>query len=573
MAPGKNCASRCAGNDATYFSEQPIGDCAAIEPGGESPRNGPELREKPICVQIALLARDPFLQPVHPRSQHADHEGQGHPLCESACDMGERPFLGKDWSGGQNAHSSRTHRHQYAIKADQQPSGHSGGEQIGEQWTAVGTGQQDPEGPDDGLGQRRETHNKRGQWAQADDGEQEEQAGDSGEHHEVSCPARESEQDAAGQQGDPSYEGDASWTGHAVPLHAVLRVSNVRGQQTIGRVVCYASLMAEDMVSLSSVLNTAERELAAGGSAAPRTWETGFGLLDTYLAGGVRAGELVLLGGPQGLGKTTFALQILRQVVASGGRGLLFSFEHDEQTLLERFLGIEAGEAAGDEAVPLRIIRQAMQETNAGAGDLASRLTKATGGAEALGAVAGYGDRLTIHRSSGRHTTIEVIRQALLSLAKGGDAPVVVVDYLQKVSSPESPDEEDRVTKVVEGLKDLALEVGVPIIAVVAADREGITAGRRLRVHNMRGSSSLAYEADVVLLMNDKYDVVARHHLVYDPGNAERFRAFVVLSIEKNRSGLDKLDLEFRKRFEQGRFDRNGQPVAEQLVDERVHVE
>ena len=331
--------------------------------------------------------------------------------------------------------------------------------------------------------------------------------------------------------------------------------------------------MANDMVSLSAVLSAAERELAAGASAAPRTWQTGFDLLDTYLAGGVRAGELILLGGPQGLGKTTFALQILRNIVSSGGRGLLFSFEHDEQTLLERFLGIEAAEFAGDEGVPLRIIRQAMQEADAAAGDLASRLKASTGGAEALAAVAEYGDRLTLHRSSGRHTTVEVIRQTLLALAKVGDLPVVVVDYLQKVSSPLSPDEEDRVTQVVEGLKDLALEVGVPIIAVVAADREGITAGKRLRVHNMRGSSSLAYEADVVLLLNDKYDVVARHHLIYDSGSAERFRAFVVLSIEKNRSGLDKLDLEFRKRFEQGRFDREGHPVAEQLVDERVHVE
>jgi replicative DNA helicase len=327
------------------------------------------------------------------------------------------------------------------------------------------------------------------------------------------------------------------------------------------------------MVSLSAVLSAAEGELAAGASAAPRTWQTGFELLDTYLAGGVRAGELILLGGPQGLGKTTFALQILRNIVAAGGRALLFSFEHDEQTLLERFLGIEAAEVAGDEGVPLRIIRQAMQESDAAAGDLASRLRASSGGVEALAAVADYGDRMTIHRSSGRHTTVEVIRQALLALAKDGDLPVVVVDYLQKVSSPLSPDEEDRVTRVVEGLKDLALEVGVPIIAVVAGDREGITAGKRLRVHNMRGSSSLAYEADVVLLLNDKYDVVARHHLIYDAGNAERFRAFVVLSIEKNRSGLDKLDLEFRKRFEQGRFDRAGHPVAELLVGERVHVE
>ena len=65
-----------------------------------------------------------------------------------------------------------------------------------------------------------------------------------------------------------------------------------------------------------------------------------------------------------------------------------------------------------------------------------------------------------------------------------------------------------------------------------------MAAGKRLRVHHLRGSSALAYEADVVLLMNDKYDVVARHHLVYDVGNAERFRNWAVMTIEKNRGGM-----------------------------------
>ena len=45
------------------------------------------------------------------------------------------------------------------------------------------------------------------------------------------------------------------------------------------------------------------------------------------------------------------------------------------------------------------------------------------------------------------------------------------------------------------------------------------------------------------------------------------------MTIEKNRNGLDRIDLEFRKRFEQGRFEPEGRSVAEQLVDERVYVE
>ena len=94
-----------------------------------------------------------------------------------------------------------------------------------------------------------------------------------------------------------------------------------------------------------------------------------------------------------------------------------------------------------------------------------------------------------------------------------------------------------------------------------------------MRVNHIRGSSALAYEADTVLMLNNKFDVVARHHLVYDSGNVERFRHWAVLTVEKNRSGLTGVDMEFAKRFEQSRFETHGQLVREKLVDERVFIE
>ena len=315
--------------------------------------------------------------------------------------------------------------------------------------------------------------------------------------------------------------------------------------------------------------------LHQGRRAAARAWPTGFPPLDTYLSGGLRSGELALLGGPQGLGKTTIALQLLRNVVAGGAPGIYFSFEHDAPTVLERLVAIEAGHAHGVEAVPLRRVREALEAGDGSTGGLAQRLSSATGGADAVAAVSSYADRLFIHRASGSDTSVETIRQVVSHVAeKYGEMPLIVIDYLQKILVPGgSAVEEERVTTIAEGLKDLALGADVPVFAIVAADKDGLAAGRRLRVHHLRGSSALAYEADIVLIMNDKYDVVARHHLVYNVGNAERFRNYVVVSIEKNRSGLDHIDLEFRKRFEQGRFEVEGAPVPEQLVDERVYVE
>jgi replicative DNA helicase len=331
----------------------------------------------------------------------------------------------------------------------------------------------------------------------------------------------------------------------------------------------------EGLNSISSVLQQADRQLDLGQSAAARVWPTGFSPLDTYLNGGLRSGELTLLGGPQGLGKTTLALQVLRNAVSAGECAVYFSFEHDAVLVLERLLSVEAGLAGGLEAATIRRFREALEAADGRLGGLRDRMASVPGGAEAVEAVQAWGDRLLVHRSSGSTTSVEIIAEVVEEARRQtGTPPLVVVDYLQKVAVPgNSLGEEDRITEVVEGLKDLALASEVPVLAIVAADKEGIQSGRRLRTHHLRGSSALAYEADVVLVMNDKFDVVARHHLIYDVTSAESFRNFVVVSIEKNRNGLDRIDLQFRKRFDQGRFDADGSPVAEQLVDERVFVE
>lgn len=329
-----------------------------------------------------------------------------------------------------------------------------------------------------------------------------------------------------------------------------------------------------NLASMADVLAATDESLNRGVSAAARVTATGFPPLDTYLGGGLRAGELCLLGGPQGLGKTTMALQMARNAVRAGSSAVYISFEHDAATMLERLVALEAGEQLGVEGLPLRRVREAMEATGQSA-SLADRLSTAPGGADAVAAVRGYADRLLLHRALGSRTDLAEIAAVVIEATRlSGQPPIVVVDYLQKVyvDAPEAH-EDERAAVVVQGLKDLALELAVPVLAVVAADKAGIQAGRRLRVHHLRGTSALAYEADVVLVLNDKFDVVARHHLVYDVTNAERFRDYVVMTIEKNRSGLDKIDLEFRKRFEQSRFEVDGHDVAEQLVDERVFVE
>jgi replicative DNA helicase len=332
--------------------------------------------------------------------------------------------------------------------------------------------------------------------------------------------------------------------------------------------------VSDELMSVSEALEDADGALLGGDRAAPRVLPTGFGLLDTYLGGGLRGGQLALVGGPHGLGKTAFALQLARYAASIGESAVILSYEHDATTLLERLITVEAGEVFGVEGLPLRRVRDALEGGGHSGDTLEERLAVTPGGVQAVAALRRYGDRLMLHRSTGSRTGLGEIREVLHStMERTSQHPLVVVDYLQKVAADRSQTEDDRLADVVAGLKDIALDFQVPVLAVVAADKEGLTPGRRLRVNHLRGPSTLAYEADIVLIMNEKFDVVARHHLVYDTRASARYRDYVVLSLEKNRSGLSKIDMQLRKRLEQSRFDRDVEAVPEELVDERLFTE
>ena len=72
---------------------------------------------------------------------------------------------------------------------------------------------------------------------------------------------------------------------------------------------------------------------------------TGFDFLDDVLAGGIRQGEVLLLGGKPGVGKTIASLQWARSMAQRGIVAVYVCFEHDDVTLVTRLLSCELGEA------------------------------------------------------------------------------------------------------------------------------------------------------------------------------------------------------------------------------------
>ncbi|UFN43622.1 DnaB-like helicase C-terminal domain-containing protein [Nocardioides okcheonensis] len=325
------------------------------------------------------------------------------------------------------------------------------------------------------------------------------------------------------------------------------------------------------LTTIGASLVRSDERMLTGRNAAGRVWKTGFGGLDPLIGGGMRAGSLLLLAGPQGMGKSTFALQIARNNAATGRPVLYFSYEHDAEDISQKLLALEAGELDESDQVRMTNIRAIFDDL--WVSSLERRLESVPGGVEALTRMERYADQLFVHRSTGSRTDLAAISQTIDSVrASTGTAPLVVVDYLQKVKSTQL-DDESRSTEVVEGLKDLAIDTGAPVLAIAAADKTALRSGTRMRAADLRGSSALAYEADVVMVLNNKFDIVARHHLTYDLTNAERFKDWAVLTLEKNRFGRDGVVLQFRTRFDQGRYESEGVEVKEQLIDDRVFRE
>jgi replicative DNA helicase len=332
--------------------------------------------------------------------------------------------------------------------------------------------------------------------------------------------------------------------------------------------------------SALEVLTSLNERIASGKIDEFQPIATGFVPLDKTIGGGMRPGELLLIGGAQGSGKTTMALQMARNMAAGGQASVLYvCFEHEEEYLIQRLIAMESALAHLPQKTGAVKIQDVKKEV------LGSYTASAESGQKAklgsnprlrppLERIARYGSGLHLMRGTATASTVDNMRR-LVAEYRGPEHRrlVLVVDYLQKVPVfPEPSDEAEKVTRIVSGLKDIALSMEIPVIAIVAADREGLKA-KRLRNHHLRGSSAINYESDIILILNDKYNIVAKVNIEFNPYQAQRYRDWAVVTVEKNRGGQDNVDLEYEKLFESSCFDPTGRVTAEKLIEERLFYE
>jgi len=285
--------------------------------------------------------------------------------------------------------------------------------------------------------------------------------------------------------------------------------------------------------------------------------KTGFGLLDDTIGGGLKKNELILLGGPPGVGKTIASLQIARNIASQPDQIVYYlSYEHSEIHMVHRLLCLESIDPADSasllKGVTLRHIDQMFSSENLSKqrvkGDKSAFMRVLGSDPRTMASLKGmqnYARKLIVTKASSNTTDLDTIRRNVESLCRRyGNRVTLMVDYLQKVAVREPMPEAERITVVAEGLKDIAMQHNIPVWAVVAADREGLQA-ERMRLYHLRGSSALEYEADIAIIMSNKYSIL-REDLKKNMVEARKTRDWVVFTVEKNRAGIAFQELEYQ---------------------------
>jgi replicative DNA helicase len=126
------------------------------------------------------------------------------------------------------------------------------------------------------------------------------------------------------------------------------------------------------------------------------------------------------------------------------------------------------------------------------------------------------------------HTTVMEIRAKARRLkSRVGNLGLIVVDYLQLMSGANSENRQLEVSTISRGLKILARELDVPVVALSQLSR-GLEAraDKRPVLADLRESGSLEQDADVVLfLYRDE---------MYNPESTDRGSAEVIVAKHRN---------------------------------------
>lgn len=240
--------------------------------------------------------------------------------------------------------------------------------------------------------------------------------------------------------------------------------------------------IAADATSFGDVLLEALAAVDEKTPGAKRGLLTGYADLDDKL-GGMRPGQLIIVAGRPGMGKTQAAVCIASNMMTRfGAKVLMVSLEMGRLEVAERLISSFA-------QVPLHNLTNNLMSPSE-----RQKVVRASAELSAL--------RLMIDDTPER--TMTEIAALCRRQKRGPGLDLVVVDYLTLVKPDSERDQrEEQVAKVARRLKVLAREIGVPVICLAQLNRETAKSGDNIpQLHHLRSSGAIEQDADVVLFVH-----------------------------------------------------------------------
>ncbi len=283
---------------------------------------------------------------------------------------------------------------------------------------------------------------------------------------------------------------------------------------------------------------------------------TGFEALDRRTTG-FNAGDLIIIAARPAMGKTALVLNMALKNVEAGKGVIFFSLEMPAEQLMLRMLSAKT-------SIPLQNLRK---------GDLDDQQwTNLSGAFDDLNTKKLFVD-------DGGSVNINQLRARVRKLAQNesNNIKLVIIDYLQLMQGTGNKDRHQEVSDISRGLKMLAREMKIPIIALSQLNR-GLEnrPDKRPMLSDLRESGAIEQDADIIMFVyrDDVYkerDEARKEKEAKDKGedykskfiNKPEEEAEVVIGKQRN-GPIGTVKLNFQKaltRFVDKENDHNHAPI------------
>lgn len=236
---------------------------------------------------------------------------------------------------------------------------------------------------------------------------------------------------------------------------------------------------------------------------------TGYADLNELTAG-LQTADLIITAGRPSMGKTTFGLNLIENVLTadSNATAFVFSLEMPREQLVMRLL-------ASIGKVPLQKIRTGKLDDEDW-----PKLTVAASKIQA------FNDRLIIEDEAG--LSASAIRARSRRFArKFGEPAIILVDYLQLIQEPRKDNRNLEIASISLALKHLAKELRCPVVALSQLNRSVEQRHNKRPINSdLRDSGALEQDADVIMF-------VYRDE-VYFPESPDKGTAEIIIGKQRN---------------------------------------